>query len=514
MSAVMAGISLPAMADSYKLDVSRGSFPKNVSTENLNGTAPKKDAYKRGWSDNGWVVDRIGTIGYVALCPTYHPGEATESALTLPPITVEPGQLLQWSAESLYKHFPESYRVEVLTAGGTEPTVLMEIEEEEFNWTWREVDLMEYAGQEITLRFVCTSENGYMLGLDQVTVDGPLDSDPSGMAPAESEGEFTRNLLVDHGTGMWCNNCPQAEVYVNQLEHQYGDRVIMLNTHVNDALDNLDYWQELKWYDVPRMMLNRIKATEGTNISKFHDYTEAPATFAVAAEANAEETAGPIGIKATVKVSENTDNASDRYRIGYVITGNFHEPDNMEFLQKNSCILPTGEVYYFLPERIMPALMYYDDVTLTSESAFTGIGNSLPESLATGEEYEFTMSVALPELLADAKKARAVVFVIDTESGEIMNCAQTQVGSGTNRVAAVAEESACIRYINGSVILNLREGIPYILDVFTAEGAKVYSSAAKSEGVNQMAIDLPSGYYLMRAAWNGGSAVCKAIVNK
>ena len=166
--AVISALPMQAAPETpaYILNLSSGKLPIDVETVNANGQFPKKIAYKRGYTETGWTVDRLYSLGYVAVTPTYTAGEGScENILTLPTLKIEKGHRLQWTSQSLYRHFPESYRVEAIPADGSVPVVLVEIDSEPYTATSHNISLTSVEGQEVSLRFVCTSSEGYMLAV-------------------------------------------------------------------------------------------------------------------------------------------------------------------------------------------------------------------------------------------------------------------------------------------------------------------------------------------------------------
>ena len=167
--------AFPMQADSsipaYNLNLSTGKLPKDVETANANGLLPIKEAYKRGYTETGWTVDRLYNIGYVAVSPTYTAGEGScENILSLPPLKIENGHRLKWKAQSVYRHFPESYRVEAVPTDGSAPIILTEIEAESYYTTLHDISLAPVEEKEVSLRFVCTSREGYLLAMWDVQV--------------------------------------------------------------------------------------------------------------------------------------------------------------------------------------------------------------------------------------------------------------------------------------------------------------------------------------------------------
>ena len=219
--------ALPMQANpetsAYILNLSGGKLPKGVETINANGQLPKKTAYKRGYTETGWTVDRLYNLGYVVVTPTYTAGEGScENILTLPTLKIEKGHRLQWTSQSLYRHFPESYRVEAVPTDGSAPVVLVEIDSEPYSATSHNISLIPVEGQEVSLRFVCTSSEGYLLAMWDLRVgEFEAEQSPEEEPPTGTCDPFMRKYLVDRGTGMWCVNCPAGELMMDQLLQLY-----------------------------------------------------------------------------------------------------------------------------------------------------------------------------------------------------------------------------------------------------------------------------------------------------
>ncbi len=488
----------------YKLNLSNGSLPKNVETANANGLLPRKTAYKRGYTETGWTVDRLYNFGYVAVTPTYTAGAGScENTLTLPPLKIEKGHRLKWNAQSVYRHFPESYRVEAVPADGGSPVILAEVEAESYFATPHNISLAPMEGQEVSLRFVCTSSKGYLLAMWDLQIgEFEAEPNPEEETPTVSPDPFTRRYLVDRGTGMWCDNCPGGDIAVEKLLELYGDRVVPVNTHVNDVLGNQAYWDDLEWYAVPYMMLNRIKGSAGANTNKFSQYYELPTSFAIRIDEIPAPRGRMLEMTAHVSVSETIDNSDGRYRLGYVLTGDFHDtdPTNRNFVQSNNCNQPSYGPFYYLPGTILPELMYYEDVTLTSDGAFNGIEGSLPASMEAGKEYEVKWQAEVPELLSDPAQARVVAYVLDTTTGEVQNTDALRVGEnpmvGVNDVRQ-SESSGILGATREGVSVKLSAGDAYCLQIHSVAGSLIGSHSGIGRGYEILPYEITPGIYII-----------------
>ena len=501
----------------YTLNLSNGRLPKDVATANTNGLLPKKSAYKRGYTETGWTVDRLYSLGYVAVTPTYTAGDGScENTLTLPPLKIEKGYRLMWKAQSVYRHFPESYRVEAVPADGSAPVILAEVEAEPYFATPHDILLDPLEGQEVSLRFVCTSSKGYLLAVWDVKAgESEVGLTPEEETSVGSDDPFTRRYLVDRGTGMWCINCPAGDIAVEHLLELYGDRVVTLNTHVNDALGNQAYWDYLKWYSVPYMMLNRIKASAGANTNKFSYYYDQPTSFAIRIDEIPAPQGRMLEMTAHVSVSEAIDNSDGRYRLGYVLTGDFHDPTNLEFIQSNNCTQPSYGPYYYLPPNIPPALMYYEDVTLTSDYAFSGIEGSLPASMEPGKDYEVRWQAEVPEILPDAAQARVVAYVLDTTTGQVQNTDALRVGEHpTGGVTDVRESESpdILGATHEGIGIRLNDGEAYCLDIYDVAGSLIGSYSGIGRGYEFLPCQTAPGIYIITLATAHTQTSCKVAV--
>lgn len=158
----------------YMLDMSAGVFPPGVTVSNETGVNPATAGYKRGYTRDGWVIDRYGTYGYVAVSPTFtEKNEACRNVMTLPAIGIEEGYYLSWHGVSVHPDRKEKYSVIATVEGSGTSDTLFATDSESDEWTAHLVNLNAYAGKKVTISFVCESTNRYMLAIGGVTVDVP-----------------------------------------------------------------------------------------------------------------------------------------------------------------------------------------------------------------------------------------------------------------------------------------------------------------------------------------------------
>lgn len=540
---VVSALSVGTTA-AYTLNVRNGMLPNDVTVANLNRVTPDANGYKRGWTQDGWTVDRFGDRGYILVSPTYTLQDVPcANSLTLPAIEISEGDYLTWDVRSAMPDLNEAYAVYIREEGQDESLAEMLVAEDAVpgKWISRVFNLGNYVGKNVIIEFRVVSTNKYLLCLDKVKVGkltgysfmvdriSPVLFDAKDVAdsgiratfevtntgmPIENgvfdcickgekipsiniekrwetgevrtlefdlpavtdthktytitfnaddteelylyEGEYfcttyKPNLMVDKGTGTWCVNCPESSLVVDQLRGRFGDNLIMLETHNEDVMANEEYFAELEYRAIPYWMLNRISATRFSKPTMFDEYIFRPCRWSVALTEVVNVNNEKLSVSALVKTADDVDNSTDRYRAGFVVTSNFYEPDDHKFSQRNNSSIPGAEQFYYLPTQIPAQLMHYHDVTLTVESAFCGIEHSLPASFNADRYASVNFDIERPELLDNLDDARVVVFVMDTETGEIMNSTAGCPGDdfAFSSIQDIADLSSNITYPQG-----------------------------------------------------------------
>ncbi|MDE7420252.1 MAG: hypothetical protein K2N35_08585 [Muribaculaceae bacterium] len=159
----------------YSLKIKRGKYPEDVKIENINGNIPESAYYKNGWTEEGWSAGDYGKVTNIALSPSCVIEGVCENALTLPSMLIEDGEWLSWDGCEIYPVFNERYTVEFRANGKDVWEKLGEYTETKSTWTTHMIDLSPYAGMDGQVRFVCRSEKGYMLGLNNIAIKRPTE---------------------------------------------------------------------------------------------------------------------------------------------------------------------------------------------------------------------------------------------------------------------------------------------------------------------------------------------------
>lgn len=245
---------------------------------------------------------------------------------------------------------------------------------------------------------------------------------------------YQRHLLIDEGTALWCNNCPDGLLNVQALERTYGESVICLSSHIRDILACEDYNKALSFFSIPRLVLNRNRNSEADSDKKFGPYLFEPTDMCIDVTEYTYE-GDVMNVNVAVRSAKDLDNSSDRYRVGYTITTDFIStaPDP-RFIQDNMGGGVVKRQFHFLPSKIPAELNPMKGVVITADNAFDGFPGSLQGEFKADEPMEFSWDVTLPDLLSNWAAGRVVAYIIDTETGHVVNSTAALLNNPTTSI--------------------------------------------------------------------------------
>ncbi len=154
------------------------TLPANWEVRDVDGLPPREEIVfltpQGGWQS---VLDfrDPDSVNRLMASPSWYEGSTARSDdyLILPPLTLPEDVCLSWYAYSQDPGFPESYEIRVSTSG-TEPAdflanpPVLTIGAEETQFTYRSTSLDAYAGQTVYVAFRHTSQDKFILALDDI----------------------------------------------------------------------------------------------------------------------------------------------------------------------------------------------------------------------------------------------------------------------------------------------------------------------------------------------------------
>lgn len=237
---------------------------------------------------------------------------------------------------------------------------------------------------------------------------------------------YTRNLVVEEGTGTWCGYCPAGIVFMETLKKEYPD-VIRIAVHKDDRMAAPSSGALLNlFHNYPQIYVNRalkiMPSEEEDGISKFSSYykeiTEGMAMTEVTDLSIEELSDNQMRIKAAARFAVDTDNADNRYGIAFSLTEDGMGP----YLQTN----------YYAGNRNGPmggwerkgtaVPMVYDEVLRVYAGGLEGFGEIFPAQIKAEQVYEFETIVDCSDI--DSENFFLTALIIDSPTREILNALQ------------------------------------------------------------------------------------------
>lgn len=237
--------------------------------------------------------------------------------------------------------------------------------------------------------------------------------------------QLPKKIVVEEGTGTWCTWCPRGAVFMDRLAQQYGDIAIPIAVHNFDPMTVFEYDSafSLTLSGYPSGHVDRtIRDTDPLNfLTSVQSIRNRRVPVAIDVTTEYDEETRIVTFSATGYLSLATQ--SNELRFSAVITEDSVTGTTSGYDQINAYAGGgQGSMggYENLPNPVPAALMVYDFVARALIGGFNGIENSIPDNLEANEEFTAEFSYQVP-VGFDVEHMKAVVFILDEETGEILN---------------------------------------------------------------------------------------------
>lgn len=292
----------------------------------------------------------------------------------------------------------------------------------------------------ITIELPTIKGKNHTMEYSVTDVDGEADAVPSNSAgtfsfqlPATTF--YPRVTVMEEATGTWCGYCVRGIETIERLNKEYPDNFIAIGIHNNDEMANWLNYEGVanRFSSYPNSIINRQQMCDP-------DY---PAIRQIVEEqknsAEAKIKAKALFIRtdsSAVKVTTETtfgfsDEGHGVYRIAYVVVEDKVGPYGQNNYYDSYQLGPDDYMYRWTQQPGKVKILF-NDVARAIYSDADGQKGSLPVIIEEGKTYEHTYGFNLPKNIQDCKNIRIVTLLIDNNSGEILNAAQTSVTLDTN----------------------------------------------------------------------------------
>lgn len=234
-------------------------------------------------------------------------------------------------------------------------------------------------------------------------------------------------VLVEEGTGMWCQYCPRGEVYAQTLHDAYPDNSLFIAIHVNDVLENQEYADACGLEGLPNGNVDRAFVSQLEPFTVQSDVTT-QLNLGAPADIGVETTFDANTRDITMTVTGSfTQNLNGDYRLAAIVVENGITGPAPAFDQSNSYsgggLGPMGE-YTELPNPVPASIMVYNHVGRHLAGGYNGDENSLPSSISSGETHSYTYEWTLPEDYNE-EYVYVVGVLINASNGRVENAGRS-----------------------------------------------------------------------------------------
>ncbi len=350
-------------------------------------------------------------------------------------------------------------------------------------------------------------------------VNGVIDSEPSGNSASALINIISqasqKRVLVEEGTGTWCQTCPRGTVMMDNMTAAHPDDFIGVAVHVSyDPMVVTEYEENSDYFSTPSIHVDRTFFDEEVENAETLYNQQKSLDVPAQLSATISGTGNNLAIETSAIFRSNFANAN--FRLGVIITENHVTGTGSGYDQANvysgGTYGPMGG-FENLPDPVPADQMEYNHVGRALLGGYSGQLNSVPTTIADGQEVTYTFNYAVPTT-SDIANMHAVVVLIDQTNGEIVNAETALLQTGIKSVNTIKTNI----YPNPtSDILNVEfntEGEGYTVSIIDINGKVVLQE--KLEGnVKNMTIstkDLTKGNYFINISNNNQSITKKIVI--
>lgn len=260
--------------------------------------------------------------------------------------------------------------------------------------------------------------------------------------------EPVKRVVLEEMTGYTCQFCPQGIIAIEACEQTYGDRFIPIGIHSYSG----DRWGQgiftpysdyLGLSGAPSARINRIAGVYSPMFSTSEDiYYDRPeeqlwynivaqelnklatCEISLTANYNADETA--INMEAGVRYALDADNQQLSLFVVLLENGLVRYQQNGLYQNNWPGLGEWGAGGKYGEYQASP-FTHNDVVRACVGQTYSGTIGLFPSEFVAGETTTTSLSTETPSTISDKENIYAVAMLIDTQSGEIINAAKTQV---------------------------------------------------------------------------------------
>lgn len=264
-----------------------------------------------------------------------------------------------------------------------------------------------------------------------------------------------RRPLVEEYTGTWCGWCPRGYVGLEHMKEIYGDEFVGISYHNEDKMAIMADYPASK-VTFPTAWMDRAFETDpyhgNTNsVLGIQNVWLERSTMPTEANINVDAALSTDGkslvVTSTTRFVRDVANANTKYRIAYFMTADGFTDVQTNYYDPSHAGSLGSDMEPFLQGDDKVKLTFYDVVVATSD--LQGVSGSISTTVKAGKEYTHSYTFRLADaknlngnaLMTKGITPNAVVALINTETGEVVNAAKQSYSSMTGINSVLADPS-------------------------------------------------------------------------
>ncbi len=327
-------------------------------------------------------------------------------------------------------------------------------------------------------------------------------------------------VLVEEGTGTWCQYCPRGEVYARELKKKYGNQAIFIAVHSGDPMENTEYNDRSGFPGLPNGNIDR---TYFSDLEPYSDVDqdmqnqlsiEAPAEVMVdySYDSNSRMLEVDINIEMLKSISGD-------FRLGAIVVEDGITGPAPQYDQSNAYsgggIFMGG--YEELPSNVSANYMVYNHVGRELLGGYDGAEQSLPNDLEKDQTYKHSFTYEVPSDF-NAEYLYVVGVMLDNANGKVLNAGKSSYLNGEKNAKPFFHSSpVTVTTLGGNyeyeivahdpdydqleykIVGSLPQGLQF---ENRSEGISAIVGSAEEEGVFTITIQLTDGNWTVEQTYD------------
>lgn len=355
------------------------------------------------------------------------------------------------------------------------------------------------------------------LNITITQVNGTTDGDPSNNTGTNSIVTVSqlaaKKVLIEEGTGTWCQYCPRGAVAMDYMDATYPDNFIGIAVHNGDPMAVAAYDNGANFSGYPSANIDRAILNGDVSTSAFETYYNQRKVLVPVAAVTGTATVNGANASIVVNSTFYTNIPTANYRLGVIMVENGVTGTGSGYNQVNAYAgggFGAMGGYENLPNPVPAAQMVYNHVGRALLGGYAGQANSVPTAITDGQVVSYTFNYTVPST-TNINNLYAVAVLINNATGEVTNAGKIYFpGHVGVETAESIELNVFPNPATDKVNVTFEgNGGNYTIDVIDLTGrtlsTEVLSNANGSQNVVINTSDLKAGNYILTVSTEGSS---------